>query len=78
MARFAVAFLGAAAALVMSAAGAEAATVRVASVFDKADDLGDRIYLRAGGAEGNNITIAQETPTTVTIADRVPLSPGSG
>jgi Ca2+-binding RTX toxin-like protein len=73
-----VAFLGAVTALLASAAGAGAATVRVQQIYDKAAYLGDRIYLDAAPGEANDVTLAQETPATVTVSDRVPLTPGAG
>jgi hypothetical protein len=78
MARLGAVVVGVAIALLVCAAGASAATVEVKKIYDKAAYTGDRILLRAAPGEANDVTVAQETLNTVTVADRVPLRPGAG
>jgi Ca2+-binding RTX toxin-like protein len=77
MARFAVPLLALTILSGIAAIGASAATVQVTRLSSHGATTGYRIDLRAAPGEANDVTISQETPTTLTIGDRVPLTPGT-
>jgi hemolysin type calcium-binding protein len=65
-------------ALLVCAGGAGAATVEVKQISYHGAVEYEQVVLRAPPGEANDVTIAHETPNTVTVTDRVPLQPGTG